>query len=244
MSIPKVIHYCWFGKGELPNSSRKCIESWKKYCPDYEIIEWNEENFDINCNLYVKQAYEARKYAFVSDYVRLYALYNKGGIYMDTDVEVLKNLDVFLQDEAFSGFETLDTVPTGIMGCIKGQRFFKKLLSYYDDNTFINENGEYNLTTNVQTITKYCVDSGLKVNNKLQIIEGFKLYPKEYFCPKDHETGKITLGINSYTIHHFAGSWVPKSSKIKKKIIKILGNKITKSIVLIKKKVKLSFKRS
>lgn len=239
MSIPKIIHYCWFGKGELPKLAIKCIESWKKLCPGYKIIEWNEENFNINSNMYVKQAYEARKYAFVSDYVRLYALYEYGGVYMDTDVEVLKNLDCFLENQAFSGFETIDTVPTGIMACEKQNSVFKDLLSYYDKHRFIKGDGSYDLTTNVETITKACVNKGLKLNNELQSINGFTLYPKEYFCPKDHKTGKIHLSDNTYTIHHFAGSWIPKSKKIKKRIIILLGNRITKNIVACKRKIKL-----
>ena len=109
--IPKVIHYCWFGKKPLPPLAVNCIDSWKKFCPDYEIIEWNEKNFDINSNTYVREAYENKKWAFVSDYVQLYALYNYGGIYMDTDVQVLKPLDAFLNDQAFSGFEAYDRVP-------------------------------------------------------------------------------------------------------------------------------------
>ena len=112
--IPKVVHYCWFGRGEMPELAKKCIASWKTFLPDYQIKEWNEDNFDINCNQYVKEAYESRKFAFVTDYVRLYAIYTEGGVYMDTDVEVLKTLDPFLHHHAFSGFETDGNVPTGM----------------------------------------------------------------------------------------------------------------------------------
>lgn len=241
MSIPKVIHYCWFGKGDLPNLAKKCIESWEKYCPEYKIIQWDESNFNINSNLYVKQAYEAKKYAFVSDYVRLYVLYNQGGIYMDTDVEVLKELDQFLENESFSGFETNQTVTTGIMGCKKNNEFFKYLLSYYDNKSFLNEDGSYDLTTNVTTITNYCTKKGLSLNNKLQKIEGFKLYPSEYFSPKDHITGKINMTEKTYTIHHFSGSWLSKKDKIKNRIIRAIGIKNAKYIVRIKNKLKDRF---
>lgn len=239
MKIPKVIHYCWFGKGELPELAKKCINSWKKYCQEYEIIEWNESNFDINSNLYVKQAYEAKKYAFVSDYVRLYVLYNYGGIYMDTDVEVLKPLESFLVHEAFSGFETEEAVPTGIMGCTRRNEFFKLLMSYYDNRTFIKADGTYDITTNVEIITNYCKSNGLKLNNNLQDINGFILYPKEYFCPKNHVSGEINLTDNSYTIHHFAGSWMPRKNKIKHFIIKKIGISNVKRIVQIKNKLKI-----
>ena len=232
--IPKVIHYCWFGGNPLPELAKKCIESWKKYCPDYEIKEWNESNFDINCNQYVKEAYEAKKFAFVSDFVRLYALYNEGGIYMDTDVEVIKCLDEFLKHEAFSGFETYDTVPTGIMGCVKKHPFFNLLIGYYNNRSFIKSDGKYDMKTNVETITEYCLENGLERNNTLQNINGFILYPKEYFCPKNHNTGKIHLNEDTYTIHHFAGSWLSTDEKIKNRIIRVLGPGITNIFIKIK----------
>ena len=127
--IPKIIHYCWFGGNELPEMAKRCINSWKQVLPEYKIIRWDESNFDI-CNTYVKEAYENKKYAFVTDYVRLYTMYTYGGIYMDTDVEVLKPLDKFLVNKAFSGFENYMNIPTGIMACEKGYPDFKELLSY------------------------------------------------------------------------------------------------------------------
>lgn len=228
--IPKIIHYCWFGGNPLPEDAKKYIESWKKYCPDYEIIEWNEENFDVNCNDYVKEAYNAKKWAFVSDYARLYALVNYGGIYMDTDVEVIKSLDSFLKHDAFSGFETDTSIPTGIMGCKKNFELFKEFLDYYNDKHFLLENGEYNLVTNVATMTKICEKYNLNKNNEYQEIKGFVLYPKDYFCPKDHETGVINLTENTFTIHHFAGSWLTSYDKnvlsIERIFIRIFGKKI------------------
>ncbi|MGE7614591.1 glycosyltransferase family 32 protein [Paenibacillus sp. NPDC101420] len=239
--IPKKIHYCWFGGNPLPLLAIKCIESWRKHCPDYEIIEWNETNFDIDSNEYVKQAYEAKKYAFVSDYVRLSALYHCGGIYMDTDVEVIKPLDEFLEDEAFSGFETPATVSTAIMGCKQHDPFFEILLSYYNGRKFIKSDGSYDLTTNVTVITSYCVQNGLKLNNTHQTKNGFTMYPQKYFCPKDHVSGSIELRTETYTIHHFAGSWVSSSAKRKKKLYKLFGKRMTNIIVSIKKNIRRIF---
>lgn len=232
--IPKVIHYCWFGKNKLPESALKCIDSWKKYCPDYKIKEWNEDNFDINSSCYVREAYEAKKWAFVTDYVRLYALYKEGGIYMDTDVEVIKPLDDFLDLKAFTGFETKTSVPTGIMASEQGLSIFKELLDDYEDRHFIDENGHINLTTNVVMITQALKRYGLKLNNQLQTIQDITLFPKAFFCPKSYETGKILISTNTYTIHHFAGSWLsPLQIKMKKinafcikKCGTVLGQKI------------------
>lgn len=211
--IPKVIHYCWFGRGEKPKLAKTCIKSWKKYLPDYEIKEWNEDNFDINSNQYVREAYEAKKYAFVSDYVRLYALYNYGGIYMDTDVEVIKSLDEFLINEAFSGFESPEFVQTGIMACVKEYKLFKEFLDYYKERSFIKEDGSYDTTTNVVIMTEICEKYGLVKNNKLQTIDGFTIYPKIYFCPLSFNSSEGDFSDNTYTIHHFAGSWHSKQEK-------------------------------
>ena len=213
--IPKKIHYCWFGKKEMPKLAKKCIASWKKHCPDYEIICWNEDNFDINSNIYVKEAYENKKFAFVTDFVRLFVLYEYGGIYMDTDVEVIKNIDEFLGNNAFSGFESENTVPTGIMASEPKLEIYKELLDYYNDRHFVQENGEFDLTSNVTTITEIFTKKGLKKNNTLQTIEGFTFYPKEFFCPIDYSTKNMNKTDKTYTIHWFAGSWVPKKEKVK-----------------------------
>lgn len=216
--IPKKIHYCWFGGNPLPKLAKKCIKSWKKHCKDFEIIHWSEETFDIqSAPLYVRQAYEAKKWAFVTDYVRLYAMVNFGGIYMDTDVEVVKSLDEFLEHEAFSGFEDGVNIPTGIMACQKGFHLFDQLLKYYDDASFINDDGTIDLTTNVTIITKMCLNHGLQQNNTFQIIEGFALYPKDYFCPIEYGTGELVATKNTVTIHHFSGSWHSAEEKEAKK---------------------------
>ena len=213
MSIPKTIHYCWFGGSPLPELAQKCIASWKKYCPGYEIIEWNESNFDINICTYTKEAYEAKKWAFVTDYVRLKVLYDYGGIYMDTDVEVLKPLDSLLQYEAVSGFESATQIPTGLIACRKRASIIGELLQDYDNLHFKNDDGSYNLTTNVIRITNTLTKYGLEQNNTFQTVQGFSFLPKEYLCPKDLETGVITITENTLTVHHFDGSWLSNEEK-------------------------------
>ncbi len=235
--IPKKIHYCWFGRNPLPEDAKGYIESWKKYCPDYEIIEWNEDNFDVFSVPYVKEAYESRKWAFVTDYVRLYALYHQGGIYMDTDVEVLKSLDCFLENEAFSGFERVNAVPTGIMGSIAGQKAIEDMMRAYDDRHFLNEQGEMDMSTNVEAITRYFVDNGMQMNNEKQTVNGFTMYPCDYFCPKNSRTLKVEITKNSHTIHHFAGTWLEKESNGRKVIKKLLGPKLCEIVVKVMDKL-------
>lgn len=212
--IPKTIHYCWFGHNPKPKLAQKCIKSWEKHCADYKIIEWNEENFDISsAPQYVKEAYAAQKWAFVTDYVRLWVLVVFGGIYMDTDVQVLKSLDPFLANRAFSGFEDEKNIPTGIMGSEKGLPLFRELLSFYDTARFYLPDGSINYQTNVTTITNTCIKYGLIQNNSLQTIEGFTLYPKEVFCPIDYHTEKLRKTRNTVTIHWFAASWHNKEQE-------------------------------
>lgn len=235
--IPKIIHYCWFGGNPLPELAQRCIASWEKYCPDYEIIEWNEHNFDINCNDYVKEAYEAKKWAFVSDVARLYALVHKGGFYMDTDVELLKSLDEYRNYESLSGFENETQIPTGLMACQAGSKLFVELLSEYNDIHFVRRDGSYDTTTNVKRITSTCLKYGLVLNNKKQTVNGFTLFPTEYFCPKDYRTGELNLTDNTVCIHHFNGSWVSEEDRyclvLRRKIAKYVSAKIAYYIAKI-----------
>lgn len=213
--IPKKIHYCWFGRGEMPKLAKKCIKSWKKYCPDYEIKEWNEDNFDLDMYPYAREAYDNRKFAFVTDVVRLYAIYTEGGIYMDTDVEVLKTLDPFLKHIAFSGYEDDTHVPTGIMASEKGAKWAKENIDYYNGRHFVKEDGSFDITTNVTTITNYMLKYGLRQDNTYQDFPGlFTIYPKTVFCPLCWNSSKNDFSDATVTIHHFAGSWLPKSIKI------------------------------
>ena len=230
--IPKIIHYCWFGRGIKPKMAQKCIESWKKWCPDYKIMEWNEDNFDINSNRYVREAYEARKFAFVTDYVRLWAMTKYGGIYMDTDVEVIRSLDFILKHEAASGFESATQIQTGLMACREGFPLFEEFLRFYDNASFLNENGTLNLTTNVVILTNICLEHGFIPNGKYQVIEGFVIYPPNVFCPDHKRLTDAVYMADTAAIHYFAGSW--KSASMRKrenslwwKVIAIPGMRIS-----------------
>ena len=206
--IPKIIHFCWFGNNPKTELAEKCIASWKKFLPDYELKEWNESNFDIDQHPFTREAYQAKKYAFVTDYVRLFVLKEYGGIYMDTDVEVIKNLDCFLHHNAFSGFETSEYVQTGIIGSEKDGRWITQMLEYYNDRHFLKDNGSIDMTTNVQIITDLLKKQGFIPDDTLQnFLDMVTFYPHDYFCPKDCRTEKILLTKNTYTIHHFAKSW-------------------------------------
>lgn len=235
--IPKIIHYCWFGRGEKNALAIKCIESWKKILPDYELKEWNEDNFDVNLYPYAKEALENRKFAFVTDVVRLYALYHEGGVYMDTDVEVIKTYDPFLHHHMFSGFESDNNVPTGMMAAEKGSVWAMELLNQYNNRHFVNEDGSFDQTTNTTTITNYMLEKGIILNNKYQDFPGLcTMYPSEYFCPKDHRDGIIRCTDKTICIHHFSGSWIDFSKKeiilrkLKLFFAKIFGGKITKIV--------------
>ncbi len=206
--IPKIIHYCWFGGKEMPELARKCLNTWQDKCADYSLMRWDESTFPIDSVPFVKEAYENKKYAFVTDYVRLWAIYTYGGVYMDTDVEVRKPLDSFLEEHAFSGFESYADIPTGIMAGEKGLGIFDELLSYYKDRHFMKEDGTLDLTTNVTIFTETFEKKGLKRDNTKQTIDEFTFYPKVYFCPDDRDL--LKRGEQIYTVHHFAGSWLPE----------------------------------
>lgn len=219
--IPKIIHYCWFGRGEKPELAKKCIASWKKFCPDFEIREWNEDNFDIHCCSYVEEAYASKKYAFVTDYVRLYAMYTCGGIYMDTDVEVVRPLEEFLTCKAFSGFESTRYVPTGIMASEKGVPIIHELLDYYTDKHFLNDDGSQDTTTNCVPITTIMLSHGLELNGKLQTVAEFTFYPSDYFCPFENETGVLRRTNNTAAIHWFNKSWLPQNIRLRSRITRV-----------------------
>ena len=229
--IPKIIHYCWFGKKEKPHLIKKCIESWKKNLVNYKIIEWNESNFDVNLNNYVKQAYSEGKFAFVSDYVRVFALYNYGGIYLDTDVEIYKEFSKdILKNESFWGFEEKNYIATSIIGAKKGNKFIKKFLDSYNDKEFIKEDGSIDTFTNVAIVTNMIQQLGLKLNGELQNINGIgTFYPQEYFSPYDYINCYDKSTKNTYAIHHYYKSWLPYrvrvKTNIKKRLSKLIGIK-------------------
>lgn len=225
--IPKVIHYIWLGTRDLDKTSLKCMETWKKYLPDYEVIKWDDDKCKdmINGNLYAKQAYEAKKFAFVSDYIRVYVLYHYGGVYMDTDVQIFKNIDRFLNDDAFSSFEDGTHIPTALMASAKGNEWMGMLLHDYDDRKFIDENGNMDLMTNVDAITNLSLKIGLKPNGKTQVFgPGVHMYSKDYFCPIDlRDRSKDMFTDNTYAAHLYNGSWTSPMRRRLSKIKKALG---------------------
>ena len=219
--IPRIIHYCWFGEKPLPESAIKCINSWKKYFPDYEIKEWNESNFDIQICDYVKEAYEAKKWAFVSDYARFWILYYYGGLYFDTDVEVIKSFDDVIKKGAFIGCEQVNRCTTGMslginpglgLGVNPGLGLFKEILDIYHTIHFKKENGELNTSITVVThTTDVFLHHNWKPDGTIQEVDGIYVYPPEYFCPMDYITGKINITFNTYSIHHYTASWHNKT---------------------------------
>jgi hypothetical protein len=207
--IPKIIHYCWFGGNPLPPLALKCIESWKKYCPDYEIKEWNENNFNVNYNMYTKEAHQTKKWAFVSDVARLYAIHTDGGVYLDTDVELIKPIDSFLDNSMFIGFENDTLINTGIgFGAVQRFHIIKKMLDIYDNVSFINFDGSFNIEPCPAYNTPIIEQEGFAVNNTKQTINNVTVYPTEYFCPKNCVTRRLHITEKTHAIHHFDGSWL------------------------------------
>lgn len=216
MSIPKIIHYCWFGYNPKPELFNKCFDSWKSKCPDYEIIEWNEENFDIaSCPLYVRQAYENKKWAFVTDYVRLKVVYDHGGIYLDTDVELKKSLNKFLKYDAYFGFEDGAYINTGLgFGSVKGHFLLAEIMKDYESISFLQENGTFDQTTCPVRNTRAFLKIGLQQNDKKQILDSQVLIlPSIYMCPIESETGRMRKSLKTISIHRFSASWMNKSEK-------------------------------
>lgn len=211
--IPKVIHYIWLGGNKMPKILEKCIKSWKKRCPDYEIKCWDESNLDLNKYQFAKDAYDAKKWAFASDVFRFDILFEEGGIYLDTDVELLKSLDKFLNHKFFSGFEDGKFINPGlIMGCERDSKIAKDVLDVYKNTTFDVNNLE-NQTVCIIT-TNYLVEKyGLKLNAETQKFENDKiaLYAPDYFCPMHvSDKKKVNKTPNTHSIHHYAASWVKK----------------------------------
>lgn len=214
--IPKTIHYCWFGRNPKPELAEKCIESWKKYCPDYEIIEWNEDNYDIqSAPLFVRQAYEAKKWAFVTDYVRLQVVYEHGGVYFDTDVEVIKSIDDLLRYNAFFGIQYGAKVNTGLgFGSIKEAIVLSNLMKNYRSSPFVLADGSFDITPCTERDSEVFSNLEIIESNEIQILPGeIVCLPVDYLSAKDYMTGKITITENSRTIHHFAESWMTEQQR-------------------------------
>ena len=214
--IPKIIHYCWFGGNPKPKLAEKCIKSWKKYCSGYQMIEWNESNFDLQAApLYVRQAYEAKKWAFVSDYVRLQVVYDHGGIYFDTDVELVKKPDALLAYSAYFGFEDEAHANTGLgFGAERHAPILAEMLADYQEIPFLLPDGSYDLTPCPVRNTEVLLRHGLVLNESLQILEGnVAILPKEYLCPLDYYTGALSKTRHTVSIHRFAASWYSQKDR-------------------------------
>lgn len=215
--IPKIIHYCWFGGSALPDSALRCIESWKRFCPDYEIKRWDESNYNVNTCPYTAQAYAAGKWAFVSDYARFDILYTHGGVYFDTDVEMIRPIDDILERGPFMGIEQSDEgffVAPGLgMAAAAGHPVYQKMLSGYQMMNFLNPDGTYNQTTVVKYTTDLLCGFGLKNTKEIQTVEGIHIYPWDYFCPMEYRTGKISCTPNTRTIHHYSATWFSKEDR-------------------------------
>lgn len=220
--IPKIIHYCWFGKNPKSKLILKCIDSWKKYCPDWEMIEWNEDNFDVNQNEFCRQAYQNKKWAFVSDFARFDILYKYGGIYLDTDVEILRPLDCFLKNKLFAGHETDEWIAPGlILGSEDGHPVIEEVLRAYQNSSFLDELGNEIHTTVGQYFTNALLKNGVILTGKTQIVDGIAIYSKDFFCPLNDATGIITKTENTHTIHWYSKTWINPGIRIRTKITRI-----------------------
>jgi len=253
--IPKVIHYCWFGGKPIDKIGGKCIASWKKYCPDYEIKRWDESNYDLETCEYVKEAYQAKKWAFVSDYARFDILYHYGGLYFDTDVELIKPIDDIVNKGPFMGCEAHQnnsTVAPGLglaanpglgLAANPGLGLYKDILDYYNKQHFLNADGTNNLETVVQRVTKLLKENGFQGSGKIELIDGVYIYPSEFFGPIDPVTKQEHITKNTRSIHHYAASWCDDGSKQRGKIYKTLYRTIGPKGADTVKKVWHVFKR-
>ena len=233
--IPKIIHYCWLSADPFPQNVEKCIASWQQHLPDYELMLWDLNRFPLEKNIWVKQAFESKKYAFAADYIRLYAIYHYGGVYFDTDVEVVKNFDDLLHLPYFIGTEGYEMLEAGVFGAEKGMNWVKHCLDYYDNKIFVNEDGSFNTQT-LPSIMGKQISKNRKLTiftkeqwNNLDFNNQEKLYvfPRDFFSAKEMGTGQLLVSENTYSIHHFAMSWIPKKdrflSDFKRKLMQILG---------------------
>ena len=241
--IPKIIHYCWFGRGEKPALAKNCIASWRKFFPDYEIKEWNEDNFDVNIIPYTAEAYTCKKYAFVSDYARFWVLYKYGGLYFDTDVEVIRPMDDIVARGPFMGIEVpakgeeLPYVAPGLGLCASvGMDLYNKVLCYYADLHFVDERGLQKEGTVVTHVTNVLQKAGLRATNDVQCVKGVWIYPVDYFNPFDSATGRLDKTMNTRSIHWYSKSWLPQNP-IRDKIVRLLHRLFGKNCLAWLKKI-------
>lgn len=224
-AIPCVIHYIWFGKGPKSKEVKKCIASWRKFCPNYKIVEWNESNYDIRKNQYMYEAYQAKKWAFASDYARYDIIYQYGGIYLDTDVELISNMDYLLQNMMFMGFLENRRVNSGLgFGSVPRNPIIKEILQYYADRSFYKANGQMDLRNCNHNETRVLVKHGLMRNGEEQWLDYVHVYPQEYFNPKGEVPSEKTI-----SVHHFSGSWTSIWHRTRQKKNKFLQKKLKRA---------------
>lgn len=220
--IPKTIHYCWFGGKPLPKSVKKYMQTWKKHLPDYEIVEWNEDTFDVNSVPFTKEAYAHQKYAFVSDYVRLYALYHQGGIYFDTDVEVLKSFDDLLEAPAFMGYDSMNYLGTAVMASSPHNVLFCEFLAHYNQMKYSTDS----LQPNNVVLSEMLSHKGVTLNNTFcNLNDLIYIYPIDYLIVQTYEDFKMYLTENSYSIHHYEATWFPWIGRMRLKMLKCIGQR-------------------
>lgn len=225
--IPKKIHYCWFGGKPLPELAKKCKQSWQKYFPDYEIIEWNESNFDITFNEFAYKAYQEKKFAFFTDVARLYIIYQNGGIYFDVDVEVIKPFDKILNNKSFFGLESIGHINTGLgFGAEKGNKLIKKILDDYNRHVFNTSDKTLNELSCPIINSVVIRENGFKLNGNYESINGNTIYPIDYFNPKGGYGNNINFTKNTYSIHHYDGSWLSKEERNRSKLYNFLTLKL------------------
>ncbi len=243
--IPKIIHYCWFGYHKKPRLIQKCIASWKKYMPDWEIREWNEENYDVRKNDYIEKAYEEKKWAFVVDYARFDILNQYGGVFLDTDVELLRPIpEEILENEAFTGFENPGRVNPGLVyGSVPEQKIVKEIMAEYENKTFGNriEGRTENI---VDVVSGILLKNGLMVNGEFQMAEKVAIYPRDYFCCFNFETQAFETTENTVSVHHYFASWTPWRRRVHFRIVKIIAMLLGKKRYLrLKRKIMSKVKR-
>jgi len=212
--IPKKIHYMWLGGNPIPENLLRCIDSWKKYCPDYEIIRWDESNYDVHKNAFMAQAYDNKKYGFVPDYARLELLYEHGGIYLDTDIELIKNIDELLYQEAFCGVEKWQVINFGgCSGAVKGHPSLEPFLDKWSKRTLIRADGTIDSISSGLIDTSVAINAGYKINGLNQTVNGMNIYSWDYFHPYDYMSGKLVITSDTFSIHHFNGGWLDEKNK-------------------------------
>lgn len=229
--IPKIIHLCWFGHGEYDEKMKHCLKTWEEFAPDYKVMKWDEDTFDLDSCTYVRQAYDKKRWAFVTDYVRFKVLQQYGGIYMDTDMELVKPLDDLLDNETVLSFKQQALgmkqfgLTSGIIMTKANNTLFNPLIEQFEARSYINESGEEDVTPIAKFLTDLLRDRGIRQDNTLQSIDGVTVYPNEYLCPTidlDNNTGDVEVTENTYAIHHFTGTW--RTPDIMEKIMEKVRN--------------------